>query len=553
MATTQPINLNFTLNEARVQLAKYALEQGQFQTNRTAAKVYNAPETTLRRRRAGIKAKRDCTTKSRLLTDWEEQVLVQYILDLDTRGFAPNLPCVGDMTSQISLARGGKRGGINWPRNFVNRQPALKTRLNRRLDYQRALNEDPKIIGEWFDLVRNFKAKHGILDDDTYNHDETGFLMGMIAAQLVVTGSERRNRPRAIQPGDREWVTTIVGINASGWAIPPYIIFAGKLHLSTWYEGNDIPSDWVIALSDNGWTTDLLGLDWLKHFDAHTKARTKGTHRLLILDGHGSHATVEFESYCKGNNILTLCMPAHTSHLLQPLDVGCFGPLKKAYGRQIDQLMRNHISHVTKLEFLPAFRAAFDAAITLDNIRGAFRGAGLIPFNPEGVISKLDVRLATPTPPPNSKQQWESKTPSNQIEMACQTDLIKGRIIQHQNSSPTPITDAVNQVLKGTVRMASELELLRSEVKRLQATNTALSKRKARKKKEIQNRGSLTKAQGSQLIDQIDVDAQIEQEIGQVVSRRMGGPSAPRRCGRCRQPGHRGETCPVRLAEVKGS
>jgi hypothetical protein len=161
-------------------------------------------------------------------------------------------------------------------------------------------------------------------------------------------------------------------------------------------------------------------------------------------------------------------MPAHTSHLLQPLDVGCFGPLKKAYGLQIDQLMRNYINHISKIDFLPAFRAAFDAAITLKNICRGFQGTGLIPFDPESIISKLNVRLVALTPPPNVEHQWESKTPNNQIKMACQTDLIKGRIILHQNSSPTPITDAVNQVLKGAVRMASELELLRAENKRLQ-------------------------------------------------------------------------------------
>jgi hypothetical protein len=553
MATIQPLFVQSVQKETNIQLAKEAIKRDQIQSSRGAAKTFNANRETLRQRVAGRRARRDCTPNSRLLTDWEEQVLIQYILDLDTRGFGPNLLCVRDMASQISVTRGGRPAGIQWPRNFVNRQQALKTRFNRRLDYQRALNEDPKVIGEWFDLVRNFKAKHGIVDDDVFNFDETGFLMGMISTQLVVTGSERRNRPRATQPGDREWVTAIVGVNATGWAIPPYIIFAGKMHLSTWYEGNDIPSDWVITLSDHGWTTDLLGLDWLKHFDTHTKTRVKGTYRLLILDGHGSHMTLEFENYCKENKILTLCMPAHTSHLLQPLDVGCFGPLKKAYGLQIDQFMRNHINHITKTDFLPAFRAAFDTAITSRNIYGGFRGTGLIPFNPESVISKLDVRLVTPTPPPNIEYQWESKTPSNQIEMACQTDLIKGRIIQHQNSSPTPITDAVNQVLKGTVRMASELELLRAENKRLQEANAALSKRKARQKKEIQNRGSLTKAQGSQLIDQIDVDAQIEQEIGQGVLQRAGGTPAPRRCGRCRQPGHRIETCPVRLAEVEES
>jgi hypothetical protein len=53
-------------------------------------------------------------------------------------------------------------------------------------------------------------------------------------------------------------------------------------------------------------------------------------------------------------------MPPHSSHLLQPLDVGCFSPLKRAYGSQIESLIRSHINHITKLEFLPAFKAAFE-------------------------------------------------------------------------------------------------------------------------------------------------------------------------------------------------
>lgn len=115
--------------------------------------------------------------------------------------------------------------------------------------------------------------------------------MGVIGTELVVTGTERRSRPKSIQPGNREWVTVIQGINALGWAIPPFVIFAGQYHLSAWYEGDDIPSDWAIALSDNSWTTDDLGFEWLMYFDKYTSTRTKGTRRLLILDGYGSHIT----------------------------------------------------------------------------------------------------------------------------------------------------------------------------------------------------------------------------------------------------------------------
>jgi hypothetical protein len=96
----------------------------------------------------------------------------------------------------------------------------------------------------------------------------------------------------------------------------------------------------VIAVSDNGWTTDELGLEWVKHFNQHTKSRTKGTYRLLILDGHSSHATPEFDQYCADNKIITLCMPPHTSHLLQLLDVGCFSHLKTASGHEVRELAR---------------------------------------------------------------------------------------------------------------------------------------------------------------------------------------------------------------------
>jgi hypothetical protein len=52
--------------------------------------------------------------------------------------------------------------------------------------------------------VKNTKAKYGILDEDTHNFDETGFMMGMISAQMVFTGSEKRSNPKKIQPGNHD-------------------------------------------------------------------------------------------------------------------------------------------------------------------------------------------------------------------------------------------------------------------------------------------------------------------------------------------------------------
>ena len=60
--------------------------------------------------------------------------------------------------------------------------------------------------------------------------------------------------------------------------------------------------------------------------------------------------------------------------------------------------MRMHINYVSKLEFLYSFREAFFASMTVRNIQGGFAGSGLVPYDPERVISKLDVKLRTPTP-----------------------------------------------------------------------------------------------------------------------------------------------------------
>jgi hypothetical protein len=114
----------------------------------------------------------------------------------------------------------------------------------------------------------------------------------------------------------------------------------------------------VIATSQNGWINNQLGLEWLKHFDRSIAKRSVSLYRLLILNGHESHHSIDFERYCKENKIITLFMPAHASHLLQPLNIGYFGPLKIAYSREIEYLIRCSITHISKTEFFSAFYTA---------------------------------------------------------------------------------------------------------------------------------------------------------------------------------------------------
>ena len=202
-------------------------------STRHASKAFDVPRTTLRERRNGTLARRDCEPNRKKLSKLEEAAIVARVLELDARGIGATRPMVAEMANDLLAARREGPVGINWVDRFNARTPEIKLRRSRPYDRQRALNEDPRVIEPWFELVRKIKEQYGILDEDTHNFDESGFMMGMICAQMVFTGSEKRSNPKKIQPGNRDWVTIIQGICAAGWAIPPFIIFSGKVLISS--------------------------------------------------------------------------------------------------------------------------------------------------------------------------------------------------------------------------------------------------------------------------------------------------------------------------------
>ena len=182
------------------------------------------------------------------------------------------------------------------------------------------------------------------------------------------------------------------------------------------------------------------------------------------------------------------------------------------------------------------------------NIRGGFRGAGLAPFDPECVLSGLDVKFRTPTPPVEPVLEalpWVSKTPNNPVEATSQTEYVKRRIANHQNSSPTSIYAAIDQVAKGTKGVMHQVALLNAEVEQLREANAAVSKRRRAKKSRISEGGSLNIEQGQHL------QRQRGRERPQMVKGRgRRTPPRPkatrnRHCGTCGKEGHNSRTCEI--------
>ena len=178
--------------------------------------------------------------------------------------------------------------------------------------------------------------------------------MGKVLLQLVITSLERYGRLKGLQLGNCKQVIVIQGINAAKQAILPFIIFTSKYYLSTQYQ-EDILRDQAIIVSDNGQTTNELGVAQLEYFITYIKDYKVGVQQLLIINGYRSYSSLKFQEIYKENKIYTLYMPPYSLHLLQPLNVGYFLPLKRVYGYQISSLIQNYINYIIKLKFLLAF------------------------------------------------------------------------------------------------------------------------------------------------------------------------------------------------------
>ena len=160
--------------EARIILAIEAIRTSKKLSRRKAAKIYKVPYATLSDRMNGAISLPERRPANTNLNKLEEQIIVNHILDRDSRGFSPRQADVEDMANWLRKTRRAKPVGKLWAHRFVQRRPELKTRFNRVYDFQRALCENPELIGAWFRLVGNMRAKYGVVDGDFYNFDETG-------------------------------------------------------------------------------------------------------------------------------------------------------------------------------------------------------------------------------------------------------------------------------------------------------------------------------------------------------------------------------------------
>ena len=217
--------------------------------------------------------------------------------------------------------------------------------------------------------------------------DETGILLSQLTSCKVLVRSDDPRRYRAA-PVNRTLITAIECIAADGSYPPPLIVWPAATTRSNWYT---YPTPgWHFTCSKTGYINAEIGLHWIQHvFEPLTRQRAGGQPRILINDGLATHESLEVLTFCHDNNIILCRLPSHTSHKLQPCDIGVFGPLKTAYHEQVEQLFRGSAYIIGKQHFTLLYDRARRKAFKPDTIRSAWRKAGLFPFDPDHVLRDM--------------------------------------------------------------------------------------------------------------------------------------------------------------------
>jgi DDE superfamily endonuclease/Tc5 transposase DNA-binding domain len=395
--------LNFTLYyERRVAEAAQAFSSGQFPSIAAAARKFGVERKTVSTRLHGVPPRTAKTPNNKGLNSVQEDALLYWIKFLDNSGFPPTKSMVVSYANQIRRRdqSGAPHLSVKWGARWLKAQRAngLFVKKIKSIEAKRQAAFDRPSIAKWFEKLHKAIVENGLQSDDILNFDETGYRIGVAGDQDIVTFHPDRRNPL---PNDtnHEHVTLTETISAGGWVIPPVIIIQGSVHLERYFQ--DLPAGYLLAVSDSGYTNDEISYETIKHIDRFTKPRMKGKYRLLLLDNHECHLSLDFLEYCEDANIIPFGLPPHTTHFLQPLDVGCFQPNKHYHRQAVNQATRMGNRDYSRVDFFADIEGIRNQTFKELTIKSAFKKTGIWPFNPEIVLQKLkefEPPQRTPTP-----------------------------------------------------------------------------------------------------------------------------------------------------------
>lgn len=295
------------------------------------AKTYEVPKTTLIRRYKGkIRSPYKFGHKCALLRN-EEFAIAQNLAALGDFGMAFDGEKLRDFVKEYldSKARQvdvfkDNRPGVDWLSGFLKRNKnILTTRICQNVSRKRAAVSEATVSDYFNNLERSLE---GVAPASIINYDETNVTddpKGKL--QIFRRGAKHAER---IMNVTKSSTSIMFAVTASGSSLSPYVVYKAERLQQSWIEGG--PIDAVYNRSKSRWFDAEIFIDWFhKVALQYFKTMPHDEPKVLIGDNLPSHMNHKLVPLCEQHNIRMVFLPPNATHLLQPLDVAVFGPLKR--------------------------------------------------------------------------------------------------------------------------------------------------------------------------------------------------------------------------------
>lgn len=371
-----------------------------------ASKVFEVPRTTLMRHfKEGNVGKIGRKTK---LSPEKEKTIVDWIKTMFKAGFPVSketlLFSVEKLAREYEIKFGDQvKPGRKWYEGFMKRHPNIAERTSQNLiSSRRQVTQDN--IRAWFNEVGGYLEEHTLnatLDDPrrVFNADETAFFLNPKAGKVL---AERGSKTVYTAAGadEKQNLTVLVTVNAAGMIAPPMVVYRYvRIPQSL---ASLFPSTWAMGRSENGWMTQETFFEYMSNvFEPWLTENNILRPVIFFMDGHSSHISLHLSKFCAEKGIQLIALYPNATHLLQPLDVAVFHPLKVSWKKKVTEWrMANEGRQIEKKNFPEVLKKALDE-LPPSTIISGFKKCGLVPWDPSQVqvplstIRNVDDRKAT--------------------------------------------------------------------------------------------------------------------------------------------------------------
>jgi hypothetical protein len=254
-----------------------------------------------------------------------------------------------------------------------------------------------------------------------------------------------------------------------------------------------------------------------------------------VLDGHESHCNLPFIDYAWKHRILVFVLPAHSSHLTQPLDVGLFGPLQHYYSKMIREMFKGDSPTLLKEDFIPILRTVREYAYSPHNIKSAWKATGLVPYNERKVLNRLEV-------PKTEKvavdaRRKEIQTPKKPQDFR-QLKLLADQLVPQGEYRET-LLDAIEKIAKGAVEGATMGAIAMHEAKTLRQRLVFKAHHKTSKARLIDKHQGRSKLMTQERIDQLKKELEEKEKEAAEKEARARAKKAAKGKGKAAVPKHK--------------